>query len=528
MTPRVRTSVSGLLVLVSALSGCGYEQEGEQYRAERAFYEANRASQRLDVNRELVSSTDLLEVADRYRAVGDTFDHALADGDTVGASESEIAVALLAARAHLAAAGYYYQAEEYGLALDVARGVRERLGWATGPSVDAQRAIARTLTRQGETEAAIQALWRLAEEHDPIAPGGDRIRDAVFNAPTQAVQLERSFGDSMRVRDAARRAERYYADVSASAAGTFPALLADLNRGSLLSGLGDWEAAVTILEGALLGYSEDVMSDVDAARIAHNLARLYLEDERDLDLGRSRLEIARERGGDGEVSAEATMTLARLAGREGDHERALELFADVVDRFEQVNLPDQGRLRSVAEEMAAREAARKAARYAPLARFSRGRILEQEGRWEEALSEYRALEATHPRRPEAFEVPFVIAAHYRKTGATELADSVLRRAGERFRELIARGGDEVLLSYRALIRVEIERSRWSAAIDAMTEFARAYPGRREAALALLDAARLTREHLSDQDRFLELVSEVETVYANSPYAEAAAKLREGS
>lgn len=503
--PRV-LRLLGVALAAVVVTGCGHEQEGEQYRAERAFFKANRASRRLDVNPDLVSKADLLDVADRFRAVGDTFDHTLADGDTVGASDAEMAVALLAGRAHLAAAGFYFRAEEYDLALGVARGVRERMGWAQGPAVDSQRAIVRALADKGETAAAIQALWDLAEEHEPVFPDGERIRGPVFNAPMQAVTLERTRGDSARVRDGALRAERYYADVSSQNAGRFPALLADLNRGSLLAGLGEWRQAADIMEAALEGYPEDVMGDLDAARVAHNLARIYLEDDRDLERATSRLEIARERGGDTEVSADATMALARLAGRQGETRRALVLFGDVVDRFEN----DERR--------------------APLARFSRGQILEEAGRWEEALSEYRALEATYPRSPEALETPFVIAAHYRKTGATELAESVLRRAGENYRALIERQSSpgETYVAYRHLVRVEVERARWGAAIDTMTEFARAYPGRREAALALLDAARLTREHLSDHDRFLELVSEVETVYANTPYAEAAVQLREGS
>jgi hypothetical protein len=39
---------------------------------------------------------------------------------------------------------------------------------------------------------------------------------------------------------------------------------------------------------------------------------------------------------------------------------------------------------------------------------------------------------------------------------------------------------------------------------------------------------MSRDRLDDRDGFLQLVSEVETVYPNSPFAEAAQQLREGS
>lgn len=494
------------LLLALFLFGCGEEEIAQRYRVERAVWKARRAATRLTVNPDLVGPADFKDVADRFRSAGSRFFDGLKQVGVRPTDPEREVIAHISAQALLSASRYYVLAEESDLALEVAERVRDTMSWSSEASRAAQTRIVEVLRYRDDPSTLARELWRLADDYPAASEEGSEVYNVIFNAPMNAVRIAESSGDSISVQLEVDRALAFYTSIANDWKGRLPALFADLHRASLLDSKGRWRDAASILETALTAYDRDVLKAEEAAQVSFALGRIYLTNRRDVAKAHAYLTDARDAAPASLPAYDASMALAAIEDERGNSARAVSLYREI----------EQGLERDMVR--------------APLAKFSLARILERKGNWDEALVEYRGVQKSYPHSMQAMEVPFVVAEHYRETNEPGVAMAALREAEQEYRELIERraGTAEALVAYRYLFRCLADREDWKASVEAMDAFAAEYQGRPEAAQALLRAAAISSTELSDPERATRLWKRVEETYPNTPFAESAAKAREGS
>ncbi len=490
--------------LLAALSilvlGCGDDDLGLRYRAERDLYGARREIRRLTSNPDAAGAMQQLAIADNFVRVGNRYRDV--GRDDPSPSEATRSTRRIAANALLLATEHYAAAGELDRAMEIVLDVRT--SWQDDPSIAmaAQTQLVEFLQRNGDPDEVLAALWDLAA-YPPVSPEG-AVRHPVFNAPMVAVRVAGADGSRAPVAEVRARAIGFYEDIHGSWTRRTPALLADLHRSTLLEGRGEWRAAGRLLENALEAYPDSVLAAQDAASIAFRTARIYLRDRRDPEAATRMLNRTRAIDPESGAAGDATMGLAALAYETGDPARAIALYREVVEsrRFDKER--------------------------APVAQFSLARVLQAEGRWEEALTAYQACRASYPKTPEGLEVPFVIAAHHVTLGEPETARAELARASIEFRNVIDTfpGTVEAFTAYRYLTRALLEQEDWSGAVLTMREFAEAFPNREEAPVALLEAASVTRSNLEDATGSDAILGLIEERYPNTRFAAEARRLRE--
>jgi TolA-binding protein len=375
------------------------------------------------------------------------------------------------------------------------------MAWDPAASMLGQSAYIDALRREGDEEAAVAEMWRLAESYPAVADDGMEVHNSVFNAPMATVrQTLQSGGDA----DAEiERALDYYEEVRTSYPARVPALLADLHRASLYDIRGDWRRSAEVLGEVLEAYPDSVLRPAEGSRVAFTLGRLLATEERDVAGAVEAFERARTLAPGSSTAWDATLALGEYHASVRDYDRAVELFEAVYEG----DPDDRSR--------------------APRAMLSQARALETAGRWDDARNAFSELQAAYPDSPQSREAPFLIAAHYRRTGEDDLADSILRRAEEDLRATIREEGtsNEGLTAYRYLFDILIEREEWEQAAREMGAFAEVFEGRPEAALALLQAAQIARERLRDDGRAVGYLERVEDGYPQTAFAERAKDMR---
>lgn len=484
-------------------TGCDDGGTGRRYRAERDFRKAQRALQKLDVNPDLVGKNDLLALADRFNAVGVRYIGAVPEGDTTSTSSTDEAIARIAARAKLVAAQLYLRGGDTESAKQVSLAVRDEMAWAPPAAMLGQVGYIDALRREDDDVATVAELWRLAEEYPAASEDGAEVNNPVINAPMGVVRSVGQRGGNM---DAAiERALAYYSRVRERWPGRTPALLSDLHRSSLYDIRGDWQRSADVLEGVLDGYPETVLAPAEAARIAYTLGQLLASNRRDVPRAVQAFARARAAAPGSPPAWDATLALAEYHGSKGEFQTAADLCEEVVEG----NTDDRQR--------------------AAEAKFREAQYLERAGRWDAARIAVGELETAYPNTSQAQRAPFFVAAHYREVGENEIADSVLRRAEEQFREKIreANNADEAAAWYEPLFNTLTGREEWAVAVQEMETFVEIYPEHSAVPDVLTTAARIAAEKLHDKAKAVALLQRVEDGYPQTPAAERAqAMMRE--
>jgi TolA-binding protein len=148
------------------------------------------------------------------------------------------------------------------------------------------------------------------------------------------------------------------------------------------------------------------------------------------------------------------------------------------------------------------------------------RILTRLDRWDDALSEYRALQSEYPRSAQAIGSPFEIADYYERAGVKDAFRATLERAvadGDRLRRdhagsPLARMAEEA--SVRALVRLE----RWNEAVERILRFPASYPQDPRNPLSLIEAAAILADRMGDRQRAAAVLEDVAVRYPGSNLA----------
>jgi TolA-binding protein len=166
-----------------------------------------------------------------------------------------------------------------------------------------------------------------------------------------------------------------------------------------------------------------------------------------------------------------------------------------------------------------------------------GSVAEMQGRWDEALSRYRAVSARFPRTTSGLLAPLQIAAHYEKEGDEAATEATLLSAAGEY-ERIARelAGDPsnreiVLAALDHLADAWSRLGRWEDAVRVLTSRAEDFPGDYRSPLAYVRAASIQEEWLNDPQAAVSTLERMAERYPELPLTRRAKekiKLLQGS
>ena len=408
-SPGSRLAVALLALL--AVSGCGDSGLWDRWRAERAFWHAQREVERILVRPQVAKPADYARAEAGFRAIVDRFPASRwARADATGTTAE---VALIAGRSAIALARLAEVQSRVPQA--IAEYARAEEEWGAIPEIAAEAAVRRAAAlSSAEDPAAVEAWEHVARAFpaaDPVtgAPRGDHL------------QAVRQLTDAFEARG--RRAERDSLLTAEEAVGErwLAAHPGDPSGPSWIDAVveararrGDSDGALAFARRALAGEYHVVRSERER--------RVIDLGERCLSIGRPDSALAYARWAVGEFDGMGELRARDLEARAfraaGERDSALAVYESIVNDFPR-------RLDAAVE-----------------ARFQRAVLLEESGRWPLARTEYSALCAAAPTHPRALESWQRVIRHHRSAGEEDLARIETEHALQALDQLTSMQNDE--------------------------------------------------------------------------------------
>jgi tetratricopeptide (TPR) repeat protein len=469
---------AGLLLAMAGLvlAGCGDPDLWARYRAERGFWRARRLIDRVQLNPGAATAADYAPAAAAFRAV--TAGFPAAEWASPGRSRAPLArdVATIVGRAAIALA----RVDEMQGRLDAALAgyVRAQADFAAMRPVALEAALARAAAfeRAGRDSAATEVYAEIAGQFPMIDPESGASILPVMDAPLRVARDQARAGRVAAADSTLWGAERRFTSELGHQRGRAPAPDLWVRLAKARMARGRTEGALEALRGAL---SEPV-SGADAAEMVLTLAEYCVEGGRP-DSAFAYTDWAERAFGD-PIRAQSMVLAARAWERRGSPDSAVAAWGRFLDAY-----PGAVSAGSVA-------------------RFQRGRLLEQLGRWEQARSEYRTLMVLNPTHELAFDALRRMVGWHASHGEKELARIEGRRGLEALDRLIVTHRDERVLQLARLTRADllVAIEDWVPACGALAEVWDRYGDSPLGARAGLLAADLAERRLHDTARAAQL------------------------
>jgi TolA-binding protein len=489
-------TVGGCLLIGVCLVSCGDGPASKRYRIERDMLRAVRKEQQLQIR------TDAPPTPEQAREVLKTYERLLANNPlpagTAGADTTAVhQIARIRAQAE-------FRIVELQRFLGDTTAVRQRLesgaqayGWDPSLSLRFRRALIEEAVARGDGAKAVRFYQQLASDLPARGPGG-RPNAEVLQAPIRAADLLNQMGQSEAAMAELDRAEVYYRELISDSPRDLTAAWSWLQIAEASRRRGNLDAAANALAQARKAAVTDSLLEPS---ILLGLAVLEQEGKKDLPAA---VELLRElRSAFPRRPDLAAEALWREATCLGEMRRTAEALA-LVDSLEARYPRDRVSI--------------------PRGRIVAARILAQTGRWPEAQSRYRSLQADFPTSNEALGAPFEIAAYYSDQGETEAVRTTLQRAIDGYTLLVEDTSvpeetrrNAGAMGVAALIRLE----RWSDAAEAMIANVKRFPRDPRSAVELIQAAAIYKDRLGNASRAAEILELMASSYPASPLAEKA-------
>ncbi|TMQ72668.1 MAG: tetratricopeptide repeat protein [Candidatus Eisenbacteria bacterium] len=473
---RLRAGLAVAAVVLAA-AGCGDPQLWARYRAERDFWRARRLVERIELNPRVARAAEFARAAAACRAVTTAFPAAAwATPERVGtpiaadvaAVSGQAAIARarldeLAGRTDAAIAGY----------------ARAEADYAALPPVALEAVLARAaaLERAGRSAEATGAYAGIIGRFPLVDPVSGRSVLAAMDAPLRVAQDQTRAGQTAAADATLRAAEARYAAELERQDGRPPGFDLWVRMAQVRRMTGRTEAALEALRHAMgqPGASRPAM----VVRLAETCVEGGLPD--------SALVYAAwaERGFE-PVRPRALVLAARAWELKGPPDSAIVAWGRYLDAYPT------------------------AVDTSSLARFQRGRLYEDLGRWPLARSEYRALIARDPTHALAFEAIRRIPAWHAAHGETAEARIEGRGALEDLDRLIGSHRDARVLQQARAARAQVllAMGDWAAASTALGELWDHYGDTPVGADAAFQAAELNERQLHDVTKAVALYREL--------------------
>jgi tetratricopeptide (TPR) repeat protein len=469
----------------AALGGCGDPDLWERYRAEQAFWRARRLAEGVQLNPQVATNASYDRAIAAFRDIANRYPAARWAG--VGRSSISREVAAVAGRAEIACARLEEMRGRDAVALEGYARARRDCSPLVAVALEAALARAGLLARASRDSEALGAWVDISREFPLVDPERPAALQPVLDAPLHVAAALALAGRTAARDSVLDAAERRLRDALERASGGASAPELWLSLAAVREARGN-------LDGALEALRRTLAEPADREHVPQRvlaLARVSLEGGRP-DSARSYAAWA-ERGFGGQVRAEGMRLVARAWEAARAPDSALAAYARLLEAYpkEQDSVAD--------------------------ARFRRGVILEAEGVWELARSEYSALIAALPTHPQAFEAALRVVRHHARRGEAELARTEARHALDRMNDLIATQHDDTVQQWARRTRAEllIATGNAAGACDALAELWRRYPGTPLGTDAGLKAAGIAEAELGNRERAAELYREL-SVGARDP------------
>lgn len=468
---RLMAVVPSALAFAALLAGCGDPMLWTRYRAERAAWRAGRAIERIQINPKLASPDDYARAEaavarvvehyppDRYATAEALKNPYRADIARITGNAAVLEVRLREAQGRREGA-----AEAYARIIQVYAGV---------PAVvrEALQARGATLLREDRNREAADAWRTLWERFPVVSEAADEANPDVLAAPFRAAEALDLDGAPREAEALLAGAARRMENVAGQRAGTPAAATLWEHAAEAESRAGDAEAAMRALQSGIAAPA----SDAERARMVMSLARDHL-DRGDADSTLVYTAWALASFGP-EVHTQAVLLGARALVAMGLPDSALTTLNAFLDG---TRLGSDDWVRG---------------------RYERARILERQGVWEQARSEYRTIAAGAPTHVLAIEALVNIVRHHVAKHEDELARMEGRHALEAIDQVLGVSRDDSVQVHARRARGEVQLALGDAqgAYATWMELWRRYPGSAVAAAAGMDAAGLAAGRLSDRD-----------------------------
>ncbi len=490
-----------LSVSVPLLISCAGEREAKLFRAERDLWKARRLEQGLQVGPDSPPTVEEIErVLDAYRTLLDHSPMPVEDarGESTGRSE----IARIRATAYLGVVRMHQLQDDRDAVREILElGQRQ---FAKIPDLALRFHAERIsfLLSEGDYETAIDAYRDLSADLPARnQDGGANV--PVQDAPIRAADLLRQLGRVEEANAELDRAETYYRAILDEDDTDQAAALAWIELATVSARRGEYDSAALALERAREAPGAGLLEP----RILFILGVTHQRGRGDLEAAAHTFEQLLASFPEDPIVAEALIHYGACLADLGRSDEAVAALDRVAGEFPR----DVAHVAS-AEILAAR-------------------VLTQAGRWPDALTRYRKLQASHPTTPQAIGVPFEVADHYRTIGETAAAERVLERALGRFGEISEenRNSPSARMADEGKVRALKGLGRWDDAAELLLRLPEVYPNDRRNAMAMLEAARIFGERLNNPQRAASILEELAATSSDSTLSvrisEEAARLR---
>jgi tetratricopeptide (TPR) repeat protein len=482
------------LALLALLAGCGNQLVGQRFRAERALWNANQETKRLTIRPSLVTEDQWYGLAARYEGIASEYGTVpvLPDSTEEGIASREIHI--IVARALLNAAQLHSAVRDSLRMMELFERVASE--FADVPQVAAEVALAQAGIAEGngDWEKALDAYQRVLDNAPP-RPGEIGVGAVVMELPVRMARIRANQAGASSPRDPFyEEAISYYETMIEAHPDSRVAIEARRQLATVATDLQDWNSAIQelrSLEGILETFPEP---SLDPGEVRFTIASIQNQDPtKSSEEPAKTLQSILQDYPDSPYIPKTLLALANLAATEGELETSFRYL-------------DQIREEHSDEEVDAAQAM-----------LFRGRLLEANGRWAEALEVFRALPVHHAITESALQAHMEIVAHYKRTGDEEGTKAALEKAEREYREYIVRypQGWTSFTARRLLAQTLALQEKYADAVTEMVDLGEALLNTRQGAALMINAAKMAYLDLEDTTMAADILDRVGTLYARA-------------
>lgn len=494
-----------LIALALTAISCSTEYEvGRRYRAEQALSEADWEYRNYQIRPADVAEAQWQELARTYEGIAEQYTKPVG---TVEADSTVLETQVIAARALFSAARVYAQ---MGDSIRVEQ-IFETMAtnYADVPQVAAEVSLAQAgiAERRRDFNQAAFLYQKVLETTEPI-PGAPNAAGAVLELPLRIARLRavaagvagidpetgEPTGEQLDPVDRVPYyddAKAYYEKRVRDHDRTRIQIESQAHLAEVYADTGDWHEATQSLRELerQLGRMEDPPRQPCEVRFA--IAGIQSRTGLPPDSARVTLTGLLEDYPDCPIAPQALAALASNAMQRNQLDEAIDYLDRIADEHEQ-------------ETDTAAQAI-----------LNKGRLLEQNDRWQEALEAFRTLRTEYPITQAALSAPLEIARHYDRIGDAEAEATALAQAERDYRDFISRypPGPSSLFARERLAQTLVLQEKESEAIDVLIELGNELQGTRQGASTLIAAARMAYADLADTARAAAILDQVGKAYA---------------
>lgn len=474
-----------LSAVVGFLAGCGGAGIGRRYQAERELWKAQQEAQRLSIQPRLVEHDTWRRLASTFEAIA-AGNASVEPGDTdtpTGKISADIRA--ISARALISAAQIYAGVGDTLRMMATYERVRQEFDDLPQATSEVALAQGRIAEARRDWSAAASAYETVIQRIEPN-PGESGLAGMVLDLPLRAARLRATAaGDTTAAGRSPHyaKARTYYEDQITRHPDTAVAAECRIHLAEMDNDLGNWTQAI-----GRLGEAEKEIAALDPpprdpAEVRYTIGMIQAGRQGQAEAAKNTFESLVTDYPESKMAPRALIAAASVVSRSGDVESALGYLDRVRDDYPQ------------AETQAAQ------------AMLIRGRILERNDRWGEALKVFRALPTEHPVSESALAAPLEVVAHYSRMNDTTAVNQELARAEASYREFLDRypPGPATVSARQKLVQTLSLQSRYGDAVQELVGLGKSLGPTSQGAQFLLQAAQMSIVQLADTARTADIL-----------------------